>query len=151
MVCRVVLLVALGTAAGGCSSVFAAFGRPTDLSVLQCGASRDQVELELGRPRRETPTRSGVAVTYRVRVGERHSPIENASTVVGSAAEAVRSTGPGEFNKVVGAIVAVPTAVLTDLILSTREIARLARGKREVTVYYDHAGTVLRFTEPVRR
>jgi len=151
MVWRVVLLAAFAAVVGGCSSVFAAFGRPTDLTVLQRGASRDEVEMELGRPRRETPTKIGVAATYRVRVGDRHSPLENASTVVGSAAQAVRSTGGGEFNTMVGVIVAVPTLVLTDIILSTREISRLARGRREVTVYYDSAGCVLRFTEPVRR
>jgi len=151
MVWRVVLLAAVVAVAGGCSSFFAAFGRPTDLTVLERGASRDEVEMELGRPRKERQTPSGLAVTYRVRIGDRHSPLENASTVVGSAARAVRSTGPGEFNTVVGVIAAVPTLVLTDIILSTREIARLARGKRELTVFYDDAGFVLRFTEPVRR
>lgn len=148
---RLVFLAAVAAAATGCSSVFATFGRPTDLTVLRTGASRDEVELELGQPRSERPTKCGVEATYRVRVGERHSPVDNASTVVGSAAQAVRSTGTGQLNVLVGVVVAVPTLVLTDIILSTREISRIARGGRELTVTYDDQGYVLRFTEPVRR
>jgi hypothetical protein len=148
---RLAILAAVACAAGGCSSVFAAVGRPTDLTVLRQGASREEVECELGRPRSERLLDNGVAATYRVRVGERRSPAENAATVVGSAAQAVRSVGPTQFDTFVGVLVALPTALLTDVILSTREISRLARGRRELTVYYDDLGYVLRFTDPVRR
>lgn len=147
----VVLLAAVAAMAGGCSSVFAAVGRPTDLTVLREGASRDEVECELGRPRSERLMDQGVAATYRVRVGQRHSPAENAAAVVGATAQAVQSTGPTRFDTVVGVFVALPTFVLTDIILSTREISRIARGRRELTVYYDDDGYVLRFTDPVRR
>ena len=147
----VVLLAAVAAAAGGCSSFFAAVGRPTDLTVLREGASREEVECEFGRPRSERLMEEGVAATYRVRVGARRSPAENAATVVGAAAQAVQSTGPTRFDTFVGVVVAVPTLILTDIILSTREISRIARGRRELTVYYDDDGYVLRFTDPVRR
>lgn len=148
---RLAILATVAAAAGGCSSLFAAVGPPTDLTVLRQGASREEVECEFGRPRSERLMEKGVAATYRVRVGARRSPVENAATVVGSAAQAVHSVGPTQFDTFVGIIVAVPTLVLTDIILSTREISRIARGRRELTVYYDDDGYVLRFTDPVRR
>jgi hypothetical protein len=147
----VAILLAVAASAGGCSSIFAAVGRPTDLTVLRQGASREEVEFEFGRPRSERLMEEGVAATYRVRVGERRSPVENAATVVGSAAQAVQSVGPTQFDTFVGVVVAVPTLILTDIVLSTREISRIARGRRELTVYYDDDGYVLRFTDPTRR
>jgi hypothetical protein len=148
---RSAILAAVLCAAGGCSSFFAAMGRPTDLTVLRKGASREEIEVELGRPRSERLMDDGVAATYRVRVGERHSPIENAATVVGSAAQAVKSAGPTRFDTFFGVLVALPTLVVTDISLSAQEVSRLARGRRELTVYYDDLGYVLRFTEPVKR
>lgn len=93
----------------------------------------------------------GVAATYRVRTGPRHSPLENAATVVGSAAQAVQWAGPTKFDTFFGVLAAVPTLVVTDVVLSTREISRLAKSRREVTVYYDDEGYVERFSDPVRR
>lgn len=145
------VLVALAAVACGCSSFLAALGPPTDLSVLRRGASRDEVEGELGRPRSERLMDNGIAATYRVRVGERRSPLENAATCVGRAAEAVDTAGTTRFDTFFGILAAVPTLVVTDVVLSTREVSRLAGGKRELTVYYDDAGSVVRFTEPVKR
>jgi hypothetical protein len=145
------LLVAFAAAACGCSSFLAALGPPTDLSVLRRGASREEIEDEFGRPRSERRMDDGVAATYRVRVGGRKSPIENAATCVGRAAQAVETAGTTRFDTFFGILAAVPTLVVTDVVLSTREVSRLARGRRELTVYYDGAGSVVRFTEPVRR
>ncbi len=148
---RLAILAAAAWAAGGCSSIFAAVGRPTDLTVLRQGASREEIECELGRPRSERLMEKGVAATYRVRVGERRTPVENAATVVGSAAQAVQAAGPTRIDTFFGVLVALPTLVVTDIVLSTREISRIARGRRELTVYYDDDGYVLRYTDPVRR
>lgn len=144
-------ILAVLAASGGCSSIFAAVGRPTDLTVLRQGASREEIECELGRPRSERLMEKGVAATYRVRVGDRHTPIENAATVVGSAAQAVKSAGPTRFDTFFGILIALPTLVVTDVILSTQEVSRIARSRRELTVYYDDDGYVLRFTDPVKR
>ena len=92
----------------------------------------------------------GVAATYRVRVGDRHTPIENAATVVGSGAQAVKTAGATRVDTFFGLLIALPTMVVTDVILSTQEVSRLARSRRELTVYYDDDGYVLRFTDPVR-
>jgi hypothetical protein len=148
---RFLLLAALAAATGGCSSLFAVVGRPTDLSVLRRGATREEVECEFGPPRSERLMDRGVAATYRVRVGDRRSPFENAATVVGRAAQVVSSSGTTQYDMFVGVVLAVPTAIVTDIILSTREVSRIAGGRRELTVYYDDAGYVLRFTEPVKR
>jgi hypothetical protein len=145
------LLVAVAAAACGCSSFLAALGPPTDLSVLRRGASREEIEGEFGRPRSERLMESGVAATYRVRVGERNSPIENAATCVGRAAQAVDTAGVTRFDTFFGILAAVPTLVVTDVVLSSREVSRLAGGRRELTVYYDDAGSVVRYTEPVKR
>jgi hypothetical protein len=145
------VLVAVAAAACGCSSFLAALGPPTDLSVLRRGASREEVEDELGRPRSERMLENGVAATYRVRVGERRSPIENAATCVGRAAQAVETAGTTRFDTFFGILAAVPTLIVTDVVLSTREVSRIARGRRELTVYYDDSGSVLRFTDPSRR
>ncbi|HEX5136508.1 MAG TPA: hypothetical protein VFY93_06030 [Planctomycetota bacterium] len=145
------LLFALAAAACGCSSFFAALGPPTDLTVLRQGASREEIECELGRPRSERLLENGVAATYRVRVGQRRSPIENAATCVGRAAQAVDTAGTTRFDTFFGILAAVPTLIVTDVVLSTREISRIAGGRREVTVYYDDAGSVVRFTDPVKR
>jgi hypothetical protein len=148
---RLAILASALFAATGCSSVFAAIGRPTDLSVLRKGASREEVEVELGRPKSERLMDDGVAATYGVRVGDRHTPIENAATVVGTGAQAVKSAGPTRVDTFFGFLVALPTMIVTDVILSTQEVSRLARSRRELTVYYDDLGYVLRFTEPVKR
>jgi hypothetical protein len=145
-----VLAVAAAVACG-CSSFLAAFGAPTDLTVLRRGASREEVESEFGSPRSERLLENGVAATYRVRVGERRSPIENAATCVGRAAQAVETAGTTRFDTFFGILAAVPTLVVTDVVLSTREVSRLAGGRRELTVYYDDLGSVVRFTDPVKR
>lgn len=148
---RLAILASVLCAAGGCSSFFAAVGRPTDLTVLRKGAHREEIEVELGPPRSERLMDEGVAATYRVRVGERRTPVENAATVVGSAAQAVKTAGPTRFDTFFGVLVALPTLVVTDVILSTQEVSRIARSRRELTVYYDDLGYVLRFTEPLKR
>jgi hypothetical protein len=148
---RLAILASVLCAAGGCSSVFAAIGRPTDLSVLRKGAHREEVEVELGRPKSERLMDEGVAATYGVRVGDAHSPVENAATVVGSAAQAVKSAGATRIDTFFGILVAIPTLVVTDVVLSTQEVSRIARSRRELTVYYDDLGYVLRFTDPVKR
>jgi hypothetical protein len=144
-------LVALLAAACGCSSFLAALGPPTDLTVLRRGASREEVESEFGEPRTERMLENGVAATYRVRVGDRRSPIENAATCVGRAAQAVETAGVTRFDTFFGILAAVPTLIVTDVVLSTREVSRIAGGRRELTVYYDDAGSVVRFTDPAKR
>lgn len=145
------LLAALVASAGGCSSLLAVVGPRTDLTVLRPGASRAEIEGELGRPRSVRLLESGVAVTYRVRVTERNSPVDNAATVVGTAARAVSTATPTRLGTFLGVVTAVPAVVLTDLVLSTREVSRLARGRSELTVYYDDDGRVVRFIGPARR
>jgi len=146
------LLLFVGLQAAGCSSVIAAFGQPDDLTVLYRGASRDEVEAELGRPRTTRDTPHGLQVTYRVRVGERGSPVENAATVAGVFGQSgVVVTAGGELGGLLGLLVAVPAAIGTDLVLTTREISRIAGNKRNLTVYYDEAGRVIDFTGPARR
>jgi len=147
------LLLFVGLQAAGCSSVIAAFGQPDDLTVVYRGATRDEVEAELGRPRSVRETPHGLQVTYRVRVGERGSPAENAAAVAsvfGQSGGVVVSTG-GEIGGFLGLLVAVPAAIGTDLVLSTREITRIAKNKRNLTVYYDASGRVIDFTGPTRR
>lgn len=146
------LLLFVGLQAAGCSSVVAAFGQPDDLTVLYRGASRDEVESELGRPRSTRETPLGLQATYRVRVGERGSPAENAATVAGVFGQTgVVVTAGGELGGLLGLLVAVPAAIGTDLVLTTREISRIAGNKRNLTVYYDETGRVIDFTGPTRR
>jgi hypothetical protein len=136
----------------GCSSFFAAMGRPDDLSVVRRGATREEVEDELGSPKSERETPQGVEATYRVRVGPGGSPLGNAAEVAGVFAQA----GPivatdGEVGLFLRLILAVPVAVGTDLVLSAREVSRIAKNKRDLIVRYDESGRVASFSGPDRK
>jgi hypothetical protein len=134
------LLIALS----GCSAIIAAAGRPDDLSVVRDGASREEVEDELGRPSRERAHGNGIEATYKVRVGPGGSPSANAGAVARAGLDTFESVTADVHIRdakvvtgAVGAVFAVPAMLGTDVVLSVRELVRIARRKRKLVVSYD--------------
>lgn len=134
----VIAALALGS---GCSALVAAIARDHDMSVLRVGATREAVERKLGRP---SETYGESAAVYDVRVGQKSTAGENALTVgrVGVEVMGEAAKGGDCLGLLLGAILAVPAMVGTDVYLGIREIASVGKRRRRLTVFYDARGRV---------
>ncbi|MHC4550071.1 MAG: hypothetical protein ACYTEZ_14965 [Planctomycetota bacterium] len=151
------LLAALLATGTGCSSLVAAVVPNHDLSVVRVGATREQVEDEIGNPKQAIALGRTTEAVYVVRVGRPRTPVQNALRVGEVGLDIVAQASYHDksgFGFMVGAVIAVPAMIGTDLYLSVKELLSLGRRKRLLTVVYDARGRVASYdlaTSPASR
>lgn len=144
---RLLLLAALLTA--GCSVVVAGLRHDHDLTVLRAGATRDDVEDELGRPEEVLDLGGSVEAIYTVRIGQDRDAGDNLAAVGGIGGRVFGEMARGDdsgWGVFLGILIAVPAMVGTDTYLTVRELTR--RSRAEVVVVYDGAGRVRSYELP---
>jgi hypothetical protein len=141
-----ILLVSLAV---GCSAILAASG-DADLSKVYYGASRREVEAEVGSPKKSEKTESGSHSMYRITVGDPKDSkraLENAMGPLDTMGELTAGDDSG-----ISLLWAIPGAIITEGIQLGKEIGKHSDAETNyLEVTYDQEGRVVSYTVSTER